>query len=227
MGDGAAGCRYVPAGLAGNAFRIWARSPRGALASRFRHPIEIVHARLTLVDSQGIGTTVRESLVGDYLAVSLLAPGAYRLRLAPDQPGVDFFLDQWFDGATGIDGATPVTVPGGGAVGRVTAHLIRGGAIDGEFTGGFQAGGEWSLAVTPADRDTVWCVVNRPADSADFQIRGLADGAYRIGASAEVISAYSPAMPMSWYGGTASWDSAVVITVQDHQVVGGIEIQPR
>jgi hypothetical protein len=165
--------------------------------------------------------------VGDYVLISPLEPGTWRLHLSPQQPGVDDVLPRWYDLSPSFEGATPVEVPEGGATGSLTVHLERGGRIRGRVAGP-QGQSAWvNIIVTPADADTAWAMPYQFGDGPAFEFRGVPEGSYKIGATQDHVSSYPTAIPVTWYGGTASWDSATVVQVRDHEVIEGIEIGVR
>ena len=164
------------------------------------------------------------STAGDYAQNGLVPAGSWNLRVRPVQPGQVCWLEQWYDRAATPDEAAVVTLAGG-EVASLTLHLEEGGRVLGRVLGW----SEWSricLLVTPADRDTCWAEDLRlDWQGGRFVIEGLPDGAYKIAAGPDLHSCRIP-LPAGnvWYGGTASWDSAAVVTIAGHGTVEGIEI---
>lgn len=182
----------------------------------------------TLID--GTGRAIVRRAGGsrfDLASIPNLMPGTYLVHVRPDNPGHDVWAPQWFDGANDQGSATPVFVPGGGTVVPLTIVLGVGGEIRGRAPG---AG--WAVYVTPAAADTVWGCSNTQSLDAGFRVRGLADGSYKIGVARDDEDVpYCDGgghlrgdTRVAWYG-SASWDSATVVTIRDHGVVDGIEIE--
>ncbi len=165
-----------------------------------------------------------ETISSDVMTASLLSPGTCLVQIRPRQEGTGFFLSQCYDGVDRIEDATPVEVAGDGTDTDITFHLVRGGEIRGELLNaqGQDVGG--TLILTPANRQTAWAFVNWSGIGV-FRLRGLPDGAYKFGAVAGNLNAYTPGLPVRWYNGTADWDSATVITIQNHGIVSGIDVR--
>jgi hypothetical protein len=199
------------------------------LLVRFRGDLEWTTGsrRFTLVDGAG-RAIVRESYgrQSDLSPIANLAPGTYRVHVGPADPGGEAWAPQWFDLADDQVSATPVVVPGGGAVVPLTITLHAGGEIRGSVLGG------GVVVVTPADADTALGWYSTQYESSDFRVRGLLDGAYKIGAAHPDDGPPSfgdsghlgDDTSLVWYGST-SWDSATVVTIRDHGIVDGIEIR--
>jgi hypothetical protein len=191
--------------------------------------------RFTLVD--GAGRAIVGQLGGgqsDLVPIANLVPGTYRVHVRPEYPGSVAWVPQWFDGAEDQASATPVVVPGAGTVVPLTITLHAGGEIRGRVLGGGRV-----VFVTPADADTMLGCSYAEGETTDFRVRGLLDGAYKIGAvHGDADGPYCGGggsygggaghlggdTRLAWYG-SVSWDSAIVVTIRDHGTVEGIEIE--
>jgi hypothetical protein len=63
--------------------------------------------------------------------------------------------------------------------------------------------------------------------SHDFEILGLPDGRWKIGATRDYFFWGCPdSLPddMVWYPGTPDWEAATAIEIRDHAEIDGIEI---
>jgi hypothetical protein len=189
---------------------------------------DMIGLRLRFHDAEGRLRAEREGLtVGDYLLIAPLEPGVWRLHLSPREPGVDDVLSRWYDRAVSFEGAVPVEIPGGGAAGAVTVHIERGGRVRGRVAGPHGPLSWADVVVTPADIDTAWAMLYQYGSTSAFEIRGLPDGDYKIGATEDRAYSYPTGKPTAWYGETASWDSAAVVTIRDREVKEGVVIYWR
>jgi hypothetical protein len=163
-----------------------------------------------------------------------LDPGAYYLRADNSRLSMGW-LSQWYDGATALGEATPITIPGGGTVVPITLTLEAGGSLSGRVLNDFEGAPSRFViyVVEAATRQTVGLIYCEPArgcggdlPNRPFLGLGIADGEYRVGASPHDSSTPPWDAPAGtiWYPGTAEWDSAGIVTIADHAAVTGIDI---
>lgn len=173
------------------------------------------------------GGTSRTS--GDDLPIAGLAPGEYRLYLEPETFGTQSWTRQWFDRTPTADQATSIPVPEGGRVVPLTVILESGGSIRGRVTHQpFWTG--VAFALVPADRDTCgYSGSVRGLADGGYEIRGIPAGAYKLALGPRRFDADPCGSPLPgdwiWYGQTASWDSATVVSVQNGETTGEIDVE--
>jgi hypothetical protein len=189
-----------------------------------------------LVDDTGSAIELRRQwALSDLFPIPNLSQGRYRLQMRQREPGRNMWLPQWFDGATSVESATPIVLPGGGTVVPITLTIEKGGEIRGRLVGNPPGAfrGTGAVFVTPADADSVWGCTTHSHDDSTFVVLGLPDGSYKIGAPRpETYGPYcggeqfapSADSTLAWYGG-ASWASAATVEIRDHGHVDGIEIE--
>jgi hypothetical protein len=153
-----------------------------------------------------------------------LSPGEYLLRVEPAEPFLDDWAPQWYNRASSMASATPITLDELGDIAQVTVALQPGGVIQGV------------VDRAPLREDRTWCIVATTAEDADplgslylhavhydFALRGLPDGDYRIGAW--IYTGENPNEPtdVTWYPGTPDWDAASVVSIREAGTVSGID----
>lgn len=166
------------------------------------------------------------------LVCSNLPAGTYRIRI--DNPYLASpAVSQWFDRAGDIESATVVTIPDGGQVAEIWATLEPGGELAGDVA---VPGGDPypSVVVYITDAQTGACVGRtgdmRPgrgvprANPYPYRARGLAAGAYKIGAVTQGDDYCEDPPPETfWFPGTPDWEAAGTIVLADQAVVTGID----
>jgi hypothetical protein len=188
-----------------------------------------VAAVCELFDEQGRVTRAGNGPAApDQFIISNLIPGSYRLLVTPGTWGDVDWQPQWFDHAGSAERAQAVGVPVDGAIGSVVIHLERAGEIRGVVRNVSGAPLSYhTVMVTRADSIHAWAI-RRSGASGRFRVRGLPDGAWKIGVSEEAGPSGDPGgvgdYTWIWFGG-ASFDSAAVIAIRDHILVDGIEIR--
>lgn len=169
---------------------------------------------IALVDGSG-NTLLSDTWTQGGLSAPIpnLDPGTYYLNIRPTAFGSEAWLSQWFDGRDSLRVATPIVVQPGGEVTEIRLHLVRGATLEGIYLPrrGLPGGGR--IIVAPAGDQAA----EQPASYArevtgGFEILGVPDGPYRLGA----VPLDTVNVPIIWYPGTADWDSAAVISVQNH-----------
>ncbi len=150
------------------------------------------------------------------LRIPNLEPGAYRLQVRPERGSG--WLPQWYEGSDSMSTATPIVISQPGEIAHVTMHLVEGGKIRGRILDAYGnpvAGAEVRFFRL---QDGLSHVGER-GDISDtqgaFEIVGLGDGDYIVGARSE----YS----INWFPGVTDPDAAEAIPVRGHAVVEGIE----
>ena len=157
---------------------------------------------------------------GDYANpafFSNLRPGTYFLYITRNGWGQPWH-PQWYDGADSLAAATPITIAAPGEVVEITAHLREGGRISGRVTrSGEPAGGVWiSVRLTDGTLSESHVARTNAGDGA-FELVGLSDGGYRVGARNPSNTA------TYWYPGTYDPASAETILIENHNAVADIE----
>jgi hypothetical protein len=156
---------------------------------------------------------------GEPVSICNLAPGAYRLQIRPLYDSQHWF-PQFYDGADSLSGATPIVIASEGVVVPLTVSLAPSGGISGRvLTGAGAPAQRASVLLAPADDYTAVRLADRtgrPSEPGVFTIPHLHTGDYRIGAR-------TGSAPVTWYPGTAEWDSAGVIHVVEGSEVTGVE----
>jgi hypothetical protein len=177
------------------------------------------------------GTYGRTSLV----PFPNLDPGTYYLRVFNSRLSMGW-VSQWYDGATALGEATPVTIPGGGSVLPLRLTLQPGGTISGRVLHPAEDSPYVFViyVVDAATRETAGrihcdcdcCDLVVYGDDSPFSARGLPDGDYRVGAWSEDCCAPPWDAPAGtiWCPGTAEWETAEIVTIADHAAVAGVDI---
>lgn len=163
------------------------------------------------------------------IPVPNLLPGDYLLRFSSHEPFVSGWIPQWYDRVDSSDEATVITIGQTGGVVHVPLSFTRGGSMLGTV--------RWDEAYHFAVLHI--CVTNALSqeplgiqyyyfgedDLAQvLDLHGFADGDYKLGAWIDDES-HATELPsdVTWFPGTADWDSAGVISVGDHGDVTGID----
>jgi hypothetical protein len=146
-----------------------------------------------------------------------LGPGTYYLRI---QEG-ERWVAHWYDGADSIEAAAPVEIAEEGEIVWVRpTNLVEGGSISGQL---LDPDGEpvrsALMELTRADyQPRVLRTQHVASEDGHYEQRYLENGEYKL-------SALTEAWGQVWYPGVADWDSAGVITIEDHSHLMGIDIQ--
>ncbi len=156
----------------------------------------------------------------DLVQVANVAPGTYRLRFTSNGLCVPTF----HGGVTDVADATTVEVRAGEVI-SLTTELVRGGRISGRVImpeGGpptadfelalFAAGSLASPLMTYRSWSSGYHGFFYDADTGEFEIRRMEDGAYLLQISID-------AETWSWYPGVANWSEAVPVVIE-----GGSEV---
>ena len=190
----------------------------------------VKHARVLMFTDQGWSLPERlVSWSGDLVTLHVLPPGKHRLRLEPTQPGMDTWLPQWYDRADSVDEATWIEIPESGPVVPIELRIENGGVIRGPLLTSLSYA-FFAVFATRADEYQACWTGSATSIDGEYFLRGLPDGAYKVGLSRNASLAAGCPVPPSdsrWYGDTAAWDSAAVITIRDHEVIEGIELHWR
>jgi hypothetical protein len=155
------------------------------------------------------------------LTIPMLQPGTYFLRLTP-QGSRQSWCAQWFDQVDELADAVPIAVPPDGGLARITMTLSTCGTISGRVLepDGSPAGGrrvELFAADDPSqgvEYSGTYTVTH--ADTGEFALLRLHDGAYRIGVRHTMTT-------LVWYPGTLLWDEAEILTLAEHGEITGLE----
>jgi hypothetical protein len=166
------------------------------------------------------------------VGIPSIEPGTYLMRFDNSRMQMNW-VGQWYDRAAGVEAATQVTIPSGGAVVPLAVQLEPGGSLSGSVpSDSLSDPRDFVIYVADAQRrETVGRIYECEPCSCygspfRFTARGLPDGSYRVGA---LVGDHCPppwaAPPETiWYPGTTDWDSAGVVTIVNHAAVTGLEI---
>lgn len=185
-------------------------------------------AHMFLLDDRG--GSLPERLVfwsGDLGTLLMVPPGRYRLRVETTRPGRDTWLPQWYDRADRAEEAAWITIPESGPVVPVELRIENGGVIRGPLRTS-ESYASFIAFATRADEYQACWITSVTSFDEEYSLRGLPDGRYKVGLTRSLgVSEDCPVPPADsrWYGDTAAWDSATVITIRDHEVVNGIELR--
>jgi hypothetical protein len=176
---------------------------------------------ITLYDGSGnvIGRTGVHGSQNIFFLPNLV-PGTYYVSI----PRGPTWIEHWYNHADAMDSATPIVVAGEGQVVWIYPELIAGAKISGIILdeGGSPVVGA-GISLTTSN-EIAWLHDRQTLTRAGgaFDLLAIPDGDYKLGA------AVSGGAGTVWYPGTASWDSAGVVTIQAHEDVTGIVIRfPR
>jgi hypothetical protein len=128
------------------------------------------------------------------------------------------WFPQWYDRANSFSMATPLELRSEGEGFHLVVPLEEGGRILGSVADAFGApvGGAYLRCTRDTTSDNLFSHLTTRGDGS-FTIAALPDGRYKVGA----FGYYGQT---TWYPGTADWDSAGAITIEDHQEVTDLEI---
>ena len=138
---------------------------------------------------------------------------------------VSFRSSTWADRWCGV---CPSLIPRL-ASSRTGAAVGAGGVIRGPLLTSLSYA-SFAVFATRADEYQACWTGSATSIDGEYFLRGLPDGAYKVGLSRNASLAAGCPVPPSdsrWYGDTAAWDSAAVITIRDHEVIEGIELHWR
>lgn len=120
-----------------------------------------------------------------------------------------------------------------GSAGEVVAldlFLELGGVIRGRVETADGVPRFFHVLVTPAVERVTWGNHYAFEWSPDYEVKGLPDGAFKIGAY-PVDQGWSwpdpPPDGTVWYPGTTDWESAGVVEIREAAVVTGVDIEMR
>ncbi len=137
--------------------------------------------------------------------ISGLGAGTYTLQFRGVAPTYDY-MTQWWNGATSLGAATPITVTAGQAVTGKNALLVKGTSISGKVTG---AGGaalqDASVYVYDASYDYVSSAFTD--GSGNYRISDLPPGSYRLQFNGPWEAGYIT----EWYNNKSSFYEATVL----------------
>jgi len=161
------------------------------------------------------------------VAVSNLGPGSYLMRIEPRSAGYATWAPQWYDRAADVAGAQPVTIVTPGEIVHVPVVLEAGGEIEGRVLA--DASGDYVIYATTAESPGVFAIRLASVPPGTFEVKGLADGGWKIGAwrrTGDFVPEQPPPTTV-WYPAAPTWDEAETIVVEEHATVTGIEIDLR
>ena len=164
---------------------------------------------------------------GRFLAIPSLWPGSFLMRISPPdyQIPTAYWAPQWYDRASSPEDARVIVVGEGETV-TLDVTIPRAGVIGGRVVRAGDPGWPFVVVATamdgsvPVDHDFV------VAGESDYEINGLPDGDYRIGAYPYDMNIDWPDPPPEgtvWYPGTLDWSEAAVVEIRDAAVVEGID----
>lgn len=154
-----------------------------------------------------------------------IQPGDYYMHLEPFAPGQSPWLAQWYDRQPTIDEAIRVVIPAAGEIVDLSVTLLPGGVIRGGIVQSTMPAQSYYVAVTPADAERIWGYVTLWTTETEFEILGLPDGEWKLGAwipGEDGNDHPEPPARAIWYPGTSAWDDATLITISAASDIDGI-----
>jgi hypothetical protein len=150
---------------------------------------------------------------GPEVAICNLRAGRYFLHVdAWCSRATQTWAEQWFDGASSLEDATPIEVEEG-QVAAVTFHLIKGGRIEGHLARATGAPAWWcEINLFDSNRNLLQQTTPSSSDGG-YVFNGLGDGSYYM----EV-----PSWGL-WYPGTTNPDSAQAISIAGGTAASGLD----
>ncbi|MDM7915826.1 MAG: carboxypeptidase-like regulatory domain-containing protein [Candidatus Eisenbacteria bacterium] len=164
---------------------------------------------------------------GDLFLIPNLLPGWLRFQVEPLELGMTPWVAQWFDGADSLADAVPIRLDPEDGPAEATVRLRTGGVARGRIRSSGSVPRYGRLVLTHAGRREVWAALNEWETDGSFGFIGVPDGRYKVGCCSYSFSSDCDdpfAGGFHWFGDTASWDSAAVVSVRQAETIDGIEI---
>jgi hypothetical protein len=165
-------------------------------------------------------------------AIANLSPGNYWLHITPAGSLRCRWLAQWYDRADDSAGATVIRIQDEGETVPIGLNLIQGGSINGTVSWTWSEETAYTrVCLTTASsaehlgRLTLGSFWQEMSEER-YEMLGLPDGGYKIGAW--ICSDYPyncEPINVSWYPGTADWESAEVVEIRDLGDIEGIDLE--
>ncbi len=164
---------------------------------------------------------------GRVLRICNLRPGRYLMYLDPEYFFTTGWLPQWYDRVDSPESARTIVIENEGSVVQLPVVLERGGIIRGLVRDREESSSDFLIFVTRADDRAVWGRTFAFDPTPEFQIQGLPDGDWKVGAwrqpAAHQYPEEAPATTI-WYPSTTDWEAAGIVSIQLSSEVTGIEI---
>ncbi len=162
--------------------------------------------------------------------IANLWPGDFYLRVDHNPSLFDTaaWRPQWFDRTTSIEEAQLVTIINEDDILTLDLTLELGGMIDGTLNLGPDVEDFYYIVITPADEFSSLYFTYVFDGHSGYELRGLADGGYRVGLFPAGQGWQWPSPPpegTAWYPGTEDWNSAEVLQILDAGSVGEVDFQ--
>lgn len=175
---------------------------------------------ITLYDETGkvLGRSGARGSTGMFFFPNLVL-GTYRIGFA-DGPT---WIEHYYNLSDSLESATPIVVASVGQVVWVYPELMPGATISGIVLDQDDepVAGSSIFLTADDDPDIFYNRQTLTRAGGAFDLMAIADGSYKVGA-------YRRNGGEIWYPGTASWDSASVVTIANHENLTGLVIRsPR
>jgi len=182
----------------------------GTMDFRFHDP-----ADLTLLATASINFEYDH-----HLSIPNLWPGDFLLFVCPEGQwqGRYDWRTQWLDRVNDPEQAQLITIAAEGDIVPINLTLECGGVITGRLEGGEEAVSSYCILVTSAGEKTLWGHSDTWASGLEYEILGLPDGDFKIGAVPRYPGETQPDPSLAgvvWYPDTIDWDAAGVIEIQE------------
>jgi hypothetical protein len=164
---------------------------------------------------------------GYHIGVPNLWPGEFLVHVSPswDSLGVFGWRPQWWDRADDPTQARPVVLGAGGDIVRLDLMLEAGGSISGEFTGNPAPVYRYYVYAVPV-ADPTGDRTFRRSEYEGYEIKGLPEGGFKVGVLPVNVDFTGPDTPgFIWYPGTADWDQAEVLIIENANSITGIDFE--
>lgn len=164
---------------------------------------------------------------GGVLRICNLRPGRYLMHLKPDYSFTGGWLPQWYDRADTPEAAQIIVIEGEGSVVQLPVVLERGGLVRGHVLDRDGSSSDFYIFVTRAGDQAAWGTAFASDPTLEFEIQGLPDGDWKVGAWRQpAVHQYPDEPPAAtiWYPGTTDWETAGSISISQSSDVTGIEI---
>jgi hypothetical protein len=176
-------------------------------------PGEIIRHQATVMIRDAAGDGFEDSIVGSSpTLVANLRQGSYRVYVSGscwDQT----WSPQWYDGAASLEDATVIELEAGQRR-EIVISLFEGGRIEGTVLDYDGSPPEYAECSAYNSNGEALCYQADRFAGGAFELTGLADGDYYVGARLHNL--------VWWYPGTFSLEEAILIRIQDHSTVSGL-----
>jgi len=163
------------------------------------------------------------------LGITNLWPGDYLLRISHGRPlnSQPAWRPQWFDRANEAEQARLVSITNPGQIAQLNLHLELGGRISGTILQTEGPANHVNVFVTAAGESTVLTYDYFGPWYRGYQVQGLSDGVFKVGACRADQGWDWPDPPPPgtiWYPSTTDWDAAGIVEILDAAVITDVDI---